>query len=257
MRILDLIFPPKCAACGELIENIESDSPFCAVCHAKWEQAKITCHRENAGLATTVYNYSYALQEKGGYSVHLIKYLPKMHDSVESRLIFHLKNNAASRTTRFIAAEFYGLLRESVPMICPGGERHGDTVIAWIPRSRKGKLSQGFDHMERCAKAFGKKLGVPVKPLIIKHGGFGEQKALNSKDRRKNAEQSLRLAKDVDLSSKVIVLIDDIVTTGASVNAASKLLYDGGAGQVIVLTIAATSHEERIIRHPEENFNLF
>lgn len=257
MKILDLIFPPKCAACGELIENIDGTSPFCAVCHAKWEGAKLLCHRENAGLAASVYNYGYAAKEIGGYSLHLIKYLPKMHDSVENRFVFHLKNCATERTARFVASEFYGLLTDGVPMICPGGRRNADTVIAWIPRSRKGRLSQGFDHMERCAKALGKKLGVAVMPLIVKRGGLGEQKTLSRKERQRNAEQSMRLAKDTDLTSKVIVLIDDIVTTGASVNAASKLLYDGGAEQVIVLSIAATSHDERIIRHPEEHFNSF
>lgn len=257
MKILDLIFPPKCAACGELIENIESASPFCAVCHSKWEQAKLLCHRESAGLAASVYNYGYAANERGGYGIHLIKYLPKMHDSVENRFIYHLKNCATERTARFIASEFYGLLCEAVPMICPGGSRHADTVIAWVPRSQKGRLSQGFDHMERCAKALGKKLGVGAKPLIVKRSGSGEQKTLGSKQRQENAERSMKLAKRVNLTSKVIVLIDDIITTGASVNAASKLLYDGGAEQIIVLSIAATSHDERIIRHPEENFNLF
>ena len=159
--------------------------------------------------------------------------------------------------TRFVAAEFYRLLRESAPMVCQGGQRHSDTVIAWIPRSRKGKLSQGFDHMERCAKDLGKKLGVPAKKLILKKGASVEQKTLSSKDRQRNAEYGMRLAKNVDLKSKEIVLIDDIITTGASVNVASKLLYAGGAEQVIVLTIAATSHTERIFRHPGENFNLF
>ncbi len=256
MKILDLIFPPKCACCGELLEY-GTKLPFCATCHAEWEYAKIHCDDENFGTAVTVYNHKYVMMENGGYAAYLVKYLPSKRDSAENRLIYDLKNYSYSRTVDFVASEFAALIYDTAPFICKGGSRNSDAVITWIPRSSGTKLKYGFDHMERCAMVLGKKIGIPAKRILIKNSKAREQKRLSHRERQINADESMMLRKGERLDSKLVVLIDDIITTGASVNAAAKLMTEAGAAQIIAITIAATAHDERQKYDISENFNLF
>lgn len=257
MKILDLLFPPKCVCCGEIIGYDDGKSPFCPICHSVWQQDKIRCGDENDGVPLTEYNHKYVVMENGGYAAYLVKYFTDERHTPGNRLIYNLKNNGSRRTVDFVAGEFAGLIRESIPSICQGGARHSDGIITFVPRSKKARRREGFDHMERCALALGKLLDLPALSLIVKRPDAQEQKTLSHAERKVNAESSLELAGGVNLTSKIIVLIDDIITTGASVNTAAKLLREGGAEHIVAVTLAATSHNERIIRRVDENFNLF
>ena len=118
------------------------------------------------------------------------------------------------------AAE-YILAERELPLICKGGSCHEDAVIAWIPRRGSSVFKYGFDHMSRVARALSKKTGVPWQRLIKRSFAGAEQKSLTGKQRRINADRSLHMMKGADVSGKTVLLIDDIVTSGASLSAAS------------------------------------
>lgn len=95
--------------------------------------------------------------------------------------------------------------------------------------------------MGKLTEKLGEMLGLPVKRLISRKLLSGEQKKLDRKGRRKNATKTLKLAVKPDfVNGKTVLLVDDIVTSGSSLAAASVLLIEAGAAQVISLAIAKT-----------------
>ncbi len=256
IKFTDLLFPPQCICCGELLERKCFDSPLCAVCLGKWELAKNRCRNENHGRPVREIE---PFGEGGTHEFvpYSVEYTPGKRMTPENELIFGLKDSPEKKIIDFVAREFAAIVTEDIPIIAIGGSRHADAIITWIPRRRASVRKFGFDHMERTAKALSGKLSIPAVPLIKRLHSSYEQKQLNSRERRLNAERTMTVERGVSLDGKLILIIDDIVTTGASLLAASKLLLDAGAEQVMPMALAAT---ERPLdpgkRRIEDNFNI-
>ena len=93
------------------------------------------------------------------------------------------------------------------------------------------------------ARRLGKVLGVPVEtPLYLKNPGR-PQKELTREERLRNAKGAFACQSGADLSGKRVLLVDDIITTGATVSACAMALMQAGAVDVTVVSIAAA--EER------------
>ena len=76
--------------------------------------------------------------------------------------------------------------------------------------------------------------------LLKRRGSSSEQKHLGRRDRIENATTSIYINKNYNCNGKTIILLDDIVTTGASLNACTELLYGSGARLVITAALAVT-----------------
>lgn len=255
MRILDLIFPPKCAGCGDLLKYDVVDSAFCDICKTKWEQEKSITSDKAAGVAVRrLEEYLGASDE--WYAMYLVSYKVGERADIVDRAIMKLKDTANRRIVELFASELAALILTGAPMVCEGGSLHENAVITWIPRSRKARGSAGFDHMEYVARTLSQKLDIPAEKLLARSFFGKEQKHLGALERLLNAKRSIKLAPDASPASKTVILIDDIVTTGASVAAASDVLCEAGAGQVICAVIAASEREEKVHRKLSDNFNI-
>lgn len=200
-----------------------------------------------------VYIFDRELYEsgKGGCALHLTYYIPRSRGITENRFILGLKDRAAHRSVDFAASELAAMVRRELSLIAKGGVCHHRTVVVWIPRRAINRFVYGCDHMERVAKVLAKKLELSSLKLIGRSFFSKEQKSLTSKARRANAEQSMKLLCEPDeLQGKTVLLIDDIVTSGSSLSAASRLLLEAGAEQVISVTLALTD------KTAKEDFNF-
>lgn len=104
-----------------------------------------------------------------------------------------------------------------------------------------GKLrSRGFNQSIVLASALSKQLALPMhRRLLIQSRPTQEQKTLNRKQRRRNMRDAFTLRQHEDLRDRHIALIDDVVTSQATVNEASRvLLKEGAAARVDVYCIA-------------------
>jgi predicted amidophosphoribosyltransferase len=87
--------------------------------------------------------------------------------------------------------------------------------------------------------------GIPAKALLSRRAGGVEQKKLDAKERAKNVNsrfEVIALAAD-EIKGKRIILVDDIVTTGASMAECTRTLIRAGALSVIALSVATTYKE--------------
>lgn len=119
-----------------------------------------------------------------------------------------------------------------------------DMIIA-VPTSIKRKMQRGYNQSELIARLVAKSIKIPyVKNVIIKAKRNATQSKLGRNERIKNVKNAFKITKDVN--NKKILLIDDIYTTGATVNECSKLLKKAGAIEITVFTVARATINSHI-----------
>ena len=113
-----------------------------------------------------------------------------------------------------------------------------DTIIP-IPISKKRNKERGYNQSLLIAKELSKKLRIPVSSkCLYKIKNTIEQSKLNKSEREKNIQNVYELKNKEVLNNKTVLLIDDIYTTGNTVNEASKILKNANIKSIIVLVIA-------------------
>lgn len=111
-------------------------------------------------------------------------------------------------------------------------------VIIPIPLHRKRKRKRGYNQSEILAKELGKRCGIPVDTKsVIRAINTRPQKELNDKERRKNLKEAFCITKYWKRTDNVL-LIDDIYTTGNTIDSLARILKEKGAQKVYFLTIS-------------------
>lgn len=241
--ILDLCFPSNiyCICCGNLIDNSRVYS-LCDQCleSLHWANGR-TCSKCGKVLADT---------EKR-------KLLDEIREGLE--LCDDCKNNNFYFDRGFTCMQYGSVEKEMVHKYkfngCAYmGEKLGkilldrillenlrvDMVMS-VPMHPKNQLKRGYNQSELMAKVVAKGLGVVYnnRVLIRKHYKAPMNK-LNAEQRHANVKDSYGIAEEsLKLQRERILLIDDIYTTGSTVDECSRILLEAGADKVYVLTLAA------------------
>ncbi len=113
-----------------------------------------------------------------------------------------------------------------------------DYILTYIPIGKESMKKRGFNQCEYIAKKLSKKLDLGYKETIIQCKDTKIQKELSRSERRENIKDSFKV-KDVNyIKGKKFILIDDVVTTGATIEEGVKVLKENGAIKIKILTIA-------------------
>ena len=122
------------------------------------------------------------------------------------------------------------------------------TAVTWAPTSRDRRRRRGFDQAEAVARAAARELRLPAVRLLERAPGVGPQTG---------ADRSARLAGPAFVSRRSshrhLLLVDDVVTTGATLAAASGSLRTSGAVRVVCAAVAATPAPRRPSHHTGES----
>lgn len=207
---LDFCLPRRCLFCrGEL----EDAGPLCPACEA--ELPRTGAQAVPSGVrferCLSPLYYTGALRD----SFHRYKFGGRWHYS------------------RVYAQWMWDCLRsrESVPFDC----------ITWVPISRLRYLRRGYDQSGRLARGVAGHSGLPRKPLLEKIRNNPAQSGTHSaEERRENTQGVYRLRRGAEVRGKRILLVDDIITTGSTLEEASRVLHEAGAAEVCCLTLART-----------------
>ena len=110
--------------------------------------------------------------------------------------------------------------------------------IVFIPSSKKSMKDWGFNQCEYLAKEINKQLNISICKDIIKNKNIKEQKLLSREERYKNIKDAFSLISDKNIRNKRLLLIDDVMTTGATLYECEKMLIKNGALSIKMLTVA-------------------
>lgn len=112
-------------------------------------------------------------------------------------------------------------------------------LIIPVPMHYTKYYERGYNQSEILAKYISKELGIKYNTRVLKKiKKTRVQSTLNAIDRRNNVMNTYAVKRKNKIYGKIILLIDDIYTTGATVNECSKVLKENDVGKIIVVTIA-------------------
>ncbi len=251
--IVSLLFPPKCIGCRLLYKfegfTGEEISALCKSCQGLWVSEKLAscgCCGKAVSLCSCM---TEAQQKANCLSLRkLVYYRQGAAYPVQNRILYRIKNRPDRRTAEFLASELAPLLFE---MLKEFELEVADTVMVYIPRGRAAVLKTGTDQAKQLALSLQKQTGIPPVKAICRIGSSKQQKQLSPRERQKNAKNAYRLVKEPQVKDKNVVLLDDIVTTGATMAAAAKLLHRAGAKAVLCLAVASDDRNQSgTVRQP-------
>ena len=114
----------------------------------------------------------------------------------------------------------------------------GDALILPVPLHWRTYRRRGFNQSWFIAQVLGKKLGLRAINPITKKRYSKPQKSLSLKERHSNLQDAFYVRQRFD--GRRVLLVDDVITTGATVTSLSQQILDAGAADVIVLALART-----------------
>lgn len=150
------------------------------------------------------------------------------------RLVTLLKDEHETRLAPIVAAAMSTALDEAAAWDAHDGsprflEEDLDAIV-FVPATARAYARRGFDHMALVAEALSQLTGIPVADVLVR-GSALDQRHLGRDERAENLEGSVRVLDDV--SDMRILLVDDVVTTGASMRACAAALRARGAARVV------------------------
>ena len=224
-KILELLYPSTCIFCGRLCkegicricrENVEYiREPRCKKCgkpiDSQEEEFCYDCRRQ-----TFHYEQGRSLwlhKDPVSSSIYALKY--------KNRRVY------GEVYARELATRFERIIRFwQVDVIIP------------VPIHKKKRRKRGFNQAEIIAKEVGRLLNIPVNcTSVVREKDTTPQKELSSRSRRKNLKKAFRVT-DERVKRKRVLLIDDIYTTGSTIDSIAEILRKAGCEKIYFLTIS-------------------
>lgn len=213
--IRQLLYPPKCILCDSLLEKEETD-----LCH--------DC-RQNAPEFT-----------KGKFKISFV---------ARWTALWYYKENVRESLLRykFGRRRHYGAIygRLLAMKLQQAGFDDFD-VLTWVPISFRRYWKRGFDQVALIAKAVARELGCEAQPILRKVRHNPPQSGIHDAAMRRANVLGAYRVKDSHLAAgKRILLLDDIITSGATISECAKTLQLAGASEVTCAAVAAATNDRK------------
>lgn len=201
-RLTGWLFPARCLGCGQVIP---AGPVFCEACRKKVPEIPLERLFCPPGSGSGGLRVVSPLPYEGGFrkTLHSLKF----------------------RGQRSLARPLGGLMAGAVPP-----EDRWDGVV-WVPLTAKGKRRRGYDQSGLLAKALAEERGLPCLPLLEKVRDTRAQHDLSRREREENVKSAYRALPGAE--GKALLLVDDVVTTGATLLECAAELYRAGAVRLL------------------------
>lgn len=225
-----LLYPSRCPVCDGLlgtgVQNMcpgcrkrvkYLSGPLCCKCGKKLSE----CEAEYCGDCS-----------RGSHLFTAGRALYEYEDIAPA--LYRFKYGGRREYAQFFARELARQLGAYICSLQPDG-------LVPVPMYRGKQRRRGYNQAELLARALGRELDIPVyTDLVVRNRNTRPLKELNSEERRNNLKKAFNLAQN-SVKLKTIILIDDIYTTGSTMDQVSAVLLSGGSQRIyyIVLAIGA------------------
>ena len=231
-RIVDVVFPPGCLACREATATVD------ALCSTCWRAVRFIerpyCERLGTPFAAD-------LGSEGLLSPDAIAHPPVF---TRARAVAHFDDGPARRLVHRLK---YGDRLELATAMGAWMARAGDELLTEadllvpVPLHRTRLMTRLFNQSALLAGAVSQRCGVPMcVDALLRAKATPPQVGLTRTQRASNMQGAFFVPADkqIEIEGRAIVLVDDVLTSGATVNAASRVLLRSGASRVDVLVFA-------------------
>ena len=221
-KLIDLLYPRRCPVCHDIV-SVRGER-ICPECRGRFQPVEEpVCLKCGRGLTSEEEEYCRSCRQKPG-------------DFHASTAAFYYDETARNSVMKFKYegrreyADYYveALLRHRKEQLL----RWKPQLILPVPIHSSRRRERGFNQAEELARRLGKELGLPVRTDILKRSRrTADQKELSAADRRKNLQNAFSVS--VPLTGlRRVLLVDDVYTTGSTLNACARALRAAGAERV-------------------------
>ena len=218
-NLLNLLFTPKCYICNEYFEY-SNNSCVCDKCkeiYKQYEVNRLFFDNECKELGIGIYRYDGVIRF----------FIQKMKYEKNKKIAKALAELAEDRVREFIKDK-------NVNYIVP------------IPIHPKRQVERGFNQSEIIVKVLSEKLGVQMRTdFVIRSRYTVPQSKLKFEERKDNVKDTFEILKKSELGGKDIILVDDIYTTGSTIEECSRVLNEHNTRKVYFLSISVSNNKSK------------
>lgn len=215
--VLDFIFPPRCVCCGRVALP---GRQLCTAC--------------DKTVPTAFWSGRMTHEETGKTFLCIA---PDVYDGTMRKAIIRFKFYGQQKSAPFFAERILGQLRRSNLLT-------EFDAIACVPLSKERRKARGYNQSQLIAEELSRMTGVPYANVLEKVTDNREQHKLHRADRQQNVLGVYAIRQDEIVHGKRFLLLDDIMTTGATLQECAGQLIAAGAKQVICAVAARVPLEE-------------
>lgn len=222
---IDLIFPRNCPLCKQALFDFEPC--LCTICQGMLPRANFHLHPFDNELTSKL---------QGLMPVHRVMAFLRFTKKGKSQALLHLLKYKNKPELGEELGRLYGL-----SLLEKGFAGFWDVLVA-VPLHTLKKQRRGYNQSECFARGLSKVLGVPYLELLVRRKFTATQTNKSRLERLENVDDVFALSEGQVTQGLRILLVDDILTTGATLCACAQTLLQGGAKHVDLATIAAGGH---------------
>lgn len=214
-KLLDLLFPPKCVFCGKVLDD--PGEGVCAGCMKELPWSDTRPRKTDFVSRITA-----PLYYEGPVRDSLLRYK------------FHAASARGAVYGRLVGRELQR--RDALDF----------DVLTWAPLNKYRRRRRGYDQAQLIAESAASVLGVRAVPVLEKIRNAPPQSGLRTEERRRANVSGCYSVPDPSLvCGKRILIVDDIITTGATVSECARMLMLSGAENVCAASLAVRRNEKR------------
>lgn len=219
--LLDLLYPPRCAACRELLAS-SADEPFCPTCREAIDPVPPGCARCGLPGPDPVCGACLAA--------------PPAFASCRAGALFGGPLADAVHALKY--GDRPALARPLGAWLAAGAAWPEGAAVVAVPLGRKRRLARGYDQAQLLARAVARARRAPFLPAALRRSRETVPQVGRSREERLRNVRGAFAAERRLVEGRALVLVDDVVTTGATAGACSEALLAAGAREVHVYALA-------------------
>ncbi len=229
-NLFEFLFPPRCAFCRELLPE-GNTAGVCCQCLKELPEIKDPRCRVCGAPMNSEFAMPYCAQCAKGRP--FIKcFVPFVYTGNVRRSVSIMKFYSRPSAHRYFARRIADEM---------GGFR--PDFITYVPQNRKSLMQRGYNQTQLIAAELGRILKIPVRGTLIRKNEGRHQVGLSASERKRNAKK-LYLKGKRQLSGTWLI-VDDVITTGATMDACCSLLLQMGCREVYAAAAAKTVTDGR------------
>lgn len=237
-RLAAWLLPAPCLACKAPISSLRAPLGLCPPCRERLaplalESACRSCSEPLSQARVWTDPRCEACRERG-----------PSYDRLLAAWLYRPPLDAVIRDFKFRRLDYLGehLARTMADRLGPvlGEGEGGPALVSHVPLHWRRRLRRGYDQAREIAVPLARALGLPFHPTLRRRRSTSAQSSLDRSERLANLEGVFAVRRSAPVLGRCILLVDDVATTGATLDAAARVLKGRGAATVIGLAAART-----------------